>query len=238
MILVITKWDELQHYKDRDPTWVKLYRDLLSSEAWVLGTDASRLVQVASMLLAARYRNATPANYELFRKVANLDLSRKEYETAIAILVKHNFLSIQETNNEVYQDASNTLAVCTSEKSREEKSRGEKSQSARKCPSDFVVTDAMREWAGREFPAIDLERETAAFRDYTFAASRSDWPATWRNWIRKARPANGRNRTKFEQYLTKFEQSMKALDAWGSNDAGADEAPLAITGPNVRSQVR
>lgn len=190
MILVIAKWDELQHYKDRDPTWVKLYRDLLSSEAWVLGTDASRLVQIASILLAARYHNATPANYDLFRKVANLDISRKDYEQSLAHLSSHKFLSIQDDNGKVYQDASGVLADCTIEKSREEKSREEKRQrgSARKCPMDFAVTDEMRAWAAKECPAIDIDRETAVFRDYTFAASRSDWPATWRNWMRRAKP--------------------------------------------------
>src|SRR6201999_2272789 len=52
----IKGWDRFQHYTDRDPPWVKLYRDLLTSESWVLGTDTSRLVQVASILLAARYK--------------------------------------------------------------------------------------------------------------------------------------------------------------------------------------
>jgi hypothetical protein len=48
----ICNWERFQHYKDRDPPWVKLYRDLLTSESWVLGTDLSRVVQIASTLLA------------------------------------------------------------------------------------------------------------------------------------------------------------------------------------------
>ena len=40
----------------------------------------------------------------------------------------------------------------------------------------------------REFPLIDLKAETAKFRDHTFSTARSDWPATWRNWIRNAKP--------------------------------------------------
>lgn len=49
----------------------------------------------------------------------------------------------------------------------------------------------MVEWAGREYPNVGedpeaLRRETQAFRDHTFSTARSDWPGTWRNWIKKA----------------------------------------------------
>jgi hypothetical protein len=37
-----------------------------------------------------------------------------------------------------------------------------------------------------ECPSVDLLRETVKFRDHTFGAAKSDWLATWRNWIRKA----------------------------------------------------
>ncbi len=61
-----------------------------------------------------------------------------------------------------------------------------KQRATRKAPADFAITDAMRQWAAAECPEVDLKFETARFIDHTFAASRSDWVATWRNWIRKA----------------------------------------------------
>ena len=47
--------------------------------------------------------------------------------------------------------------------------------------------DTMRE----HFPDVDLKLETHAFRDYWLAvpgarSKKSDWDATWRNWIRKS----------------------------------------------------
>lgn len=111
----ILGWERFQHYRDRDPPWVKLYRDLLTSESWVLGTDASRLVQVASILLAARYRNATSLDYDLFRKVANLDMSERDFDRAIEHLRDHNFLEIQGDKASRKQPASKTLAKCSSE---------------------------------------------------------------------------------------------------------------------------
>ena len=80
------------------------------------------------------------------------------------------------------------------DKRREEKNssslRSEEAQrkprATRKCPADFDVCDQLQEWAASNAPGVDLDRETAKFRDHTFKTSHSDWPATWRNWIRGA----------------------------------------------------
>lgn len=119
----VKNWERFQHYKDRDPPWIKLYRDLLSAESWVLGTDASRLVQVASTLLAARYQNATPLNFALFRKVASLDLTSKQFDEAIQHLQATGFLEIQGDTDAGKHDASKPLATCTSEAEAEAEKR-------------------------------------------------------------------------------------------------------------------
>lgn len=141
-VLVVLGWEKFQHYKDRDPPWIKLYRDLLTSESWVVGTDASRLVQIASMLLAARYHNATPLNFTLFRKVASLDISEAEFTAAVEHLKATNFLEIQEQTVNGKQSASKTLATCTSEAEaeaeaeREQRLRSTSSRSFRPSSSE------------------------------------------------------------------------------------------------------
>jgi hypothetical protein len=110
-IIAIKAWDTFQHYKDRDPPWIKVYRDLLSSESWVLGTDDSRLVQVASILLAARYHNATPNKFDLFRKVANLDITEKQFRESVAHLASTGFFEIQGDTVSCEQPASSVLAL-------------------------------------------------------------------------------------------------------------------------------
>jgi hypothetical protein len=141
-VIVIAAWDKFQHYKDRDPPWVKLYRDLLTAESWVLGTDDSRLVQVASMLLAARYRNATPLNYPLFRKVASIDLSEAKFRAAIDHLAATGFLEIQGDTQPRKQSASKPLASCTSET--ETEAETEQKVPTEPCP------------AGRDRDAVEL----------------------------------------------------------------------------------
>lgn len=56
----------------------------------------------------------------------------------------------------------------------------------RRCPPEFVVADDQVTWAERECPGVDLYRETQKFRDHTFRTPHTDWPAAWRNWIRRA----------------------------------------------------
>ena len=56
----------------------------------------------------------------------------------------------------------------------------------RKCPDDFAVSSDLLDWASAQAPLAAVEAETAKFRDHTFKTARSDWPGTWRNWMRKA----------------------------------------------------
>ena len=55
---------------------------------------------------------------------------------------------------------------------------------SRKCPVDFLITDDMRSWAALECPGVDVSKATAKFSDHTFKTAMTDWPATWRNWLR------------------------------------------------------
>lgn len=63
----------------------------------------------------------------------------------------------------------------------------------KRCPEDFTLTPDLRKWAASEAPGVNVDRETEKFKDYEFAKPRTDWLATWRNWIRTAaeRAGNG-----------------------------------------------
>lgn len=51
---IVRNWNKFQHYKDRNPPWIKLHFELLSSADWVTLDDASRVLAVACMLVASR----------------------------------------------------------------------------------------------------------------------------------------------------------------------------------------
>lgn len=127
-VLVIRAWERFQHYKDRSAPWVKLHRDMLTSESWVLGTDLSRVVQLASMMLAPRYSNQIPYRFDLCKKVMSLECTEAQFTKALQHLVDTEFLEIQQLPDApvvVVQSDSKPLATCTSEE-RENRGEGEK----------------------------------------------------------------------------------------------------------------
>lgn len=59
-----------------------------------------------------------------------------------------------------------------------------------RVPDPFVVTDEMAAWAEEHCPLVDWGAESQVFLDYWrakpgAAGVKLDWPATWRNWMRR-----------------------------------------------------
>ena len=60
-----------------------------------------------------------------------------------------------------------------------------------RIPIPYIVAPDDQEWAEQNHPGIDWDLETKKFVDHFRAktgkdATKLDWPATWRNWIRRA----------------------------------------------------
>lgn len=64
--------------------------------------------------------------------------------------------------------------------------------------SGFAPSDEDRAWCARDFPNVDIDAETEAFRDHfrSTGEARADWQATWKNWIRRTPQFNGRQGAK------------------------------------------
>lgn len=62
-------------------------------------------------------------------------------------------------------------------------------RSSRRVPLSWVLTPELRSALKRECPQVDQDLEERKFRDHTFGVARSDWNATFRNWVRKAAEA-------------------------------------------------
>ena len=125
----VANWADYQHYRDRAPVWIKLYRTIITSEMWVSCDDASRVLAVACLVIAAENDGCVPANPDFIMRRAFLN-----QQPDFRPLVASGFLI----------DASDLLAGCyqdaSLEKRREEKRREEKNSCAfskRECDADF-----------------------------------------------------------------------------------------------------
>lgn len=71
--LTVKNWEKFQHYKDRNPPWIKLHYEIMTSSDWVMLADASKLLAVVCMMIASRNNGQIPANPEYIKRVAYLD---------------------------------------------------------------------------------------------------------------------------------------------------------------------
>ena len=58
---------------------------------------------------------------------------------------------------------------------------------SKRVPTDFEASKAILDF-GRQhgFSESEILDELEAFKDHTFASAKTDWPATFRNWLRKS----------------------------------------------------
>ena len=98
----ITSWEKYQHYKHRNPPWIKMHKELLTSEAWVMGDSDSRVLMIACMLVAAETDNKIPADGKFLCRRAFLD-----GPIDFSHLLEIGFIA------RCKHDASTMLATCT-----------------------------------------------------------------------------------------------------------------------------
>lgn len=180
-------WAEFQHYKDRSPTWIKLHKSILDNYDYQRLPLASKALAPMLWLLASEYeKGKIPLDYDLiaFRLRVGID----DLEKALNPLFNNGFFVM-------YQDASKPLAECLPREedikhiNLEEKEKpfvAPKARPSKKPPDDFSITPEMREWARTKAPNVNVDLETEAFMDHTFAAAKTDWIGTWRNWMRRS----------------------------------------------------
>lgn len=191
-LVYVKGWQDHQHYKNRTPPWIKLHRGLLDDFDFHCLPVASRALAPMLWLLASENEgivNCDPA-FLSFR----LRITEAEAKGAVKPLIDNGWLILEH-------GASNVLAECEqdaclegeTEKSRErgasappapKKSKGER------IPDNFPAEPELT-WAKAEHPAVDSRAEAAKFSDYWRSIPgakgvKLDWPATWRNWIRRS----------------------------------------------------
>ncbi len=186
MARLITKnWAEFQHYKDRNPPWIKLHKELLDDRHYQSLPLASRALAPMLWLLASETKDGSfDADPEelAFRLRTNV----KDITNGLKPLIDKGFFI-------VVQDASSVLADCvqvavpeTEGEAETEKEKEGEAKRASRIPPNFWPTPEPEAEAG-----IDYQKELFNFRDYWTAksganATKLDWQATWRQWVRKA----------------------------------------------------
>lgn len=121
----VRNWTKFQHYKKRNPPWIKLHTELLDNYEFSRLQDASKLLAMCICLLAARCDNRIPADAEWIQRKCSL-----KSKPDIAPLIDGGFVEwIQELPN-AEQVASAVLADCKQSATSETEERQRRDASA------------------------------------------------------------------------------------------------------------
>jgi len=187
----IKNWSKFQHFKDRKPPWVKLYRELLDDIEWHLLEPKAAKVLTTLWLIASEYDGNLPDNKTLaFR----LRLSEKETKDAVSKLGHWLIQDDINTISDRYQDDSlETERETETEKETEREVDAKPPTSAKsqatRLDADWELPDDWAIWAKQERPELNVNAIADGFKDYWISqpgvkGRKADWFATWRNWIR------------------------------------------------------
>jgi len=130
--LRVKNWEEFQHYKDRNPPWIKLHRKVLDDYDMACLQDASRLHLMLIWVLASQMENRIPydAAWVQNRIGAKTKVNLKE-------LIDRGFLILE-------RDASTPIAGCTTET--EAETEGVVRKPPRKISLDELSIEHNAEW--------------------------------------------------------------------------------------------
>lgn len=102
--VVVPNWDRFQHYRDRDPRWIKLHRSLASDPDWWDLSGHRRAVLVGIWLEYATTNRRLPDDTSTLSRRIGVRVTRPDVEALVAA----GFIQISASKPLApsYQDAS------------------------------------------------------------------------------------------------------------------------------------
>ncbi len=181
----IKNWSKFQHFKDRRPPWIKLYRDILDDINWHQLDPLAGKVLVMCWLIASENDGKLPEV-----KTLAFRLRMSEKQTSECLFKLSHWLN-QDDDAEIserYQD--DRLETETETETEREKETEKKTQRGTRLPTDFLLPDDWNHFCLQQRPELSPQEVFDGFRDYWIAQPgqkgvKTDWTATWRNWVRR-----------------------------------------------------
>ena len=134
----VKNWSEFQHYKDRNPPWIKLHNHLLDDYEFEMLGDAAKGHLLCIWMLASRTKNEMPLDDKWITK--KIGASTK---VNLEALINAGFLIVE---HDASTSLHNETQLATVSVPSEEKSRGE--------------TEKSRVDSGRFSPPLDIDTVT------------------------------------------------------------------------------
>ena len=172
----VKNWTEFQQYKDRDPKWIKLHRNILNDYDFDQLTEIQQNHLMKIWLLASKLDNKIPNDSVwIGRQIgakSKVDLKQ---------LVTHGFVLLYET----VQDCTGTYLETETETERE-REKPQRKKRATSLTADWKLPDDYREYCKNKRPELDPDLVAENFKDYHLGHGKRmvDWKRTWQRWVR------------------------------------------------------
>jgi hypothetical protein len=187
MAIKIKGWHKFQHFKDRRPPWIKLYRDLLDDIVWHDTNAESCKMLISFWLIASENDGILPSNKELAFRLRTTEKSIKSNVSKLSHWLEQDDINMISDNNVISEGYQETRLETETE------TETEKRQSKSALPLTYQPLDEHFELASQL--GINLHSELEIFKDHWKANGerRLDWDATLRNWIKRAASYKAKN---------------------------------------------
>ncbi len=201
--LRVHDWHQFQHYKERNPSWIKLHKNLLDNFKYQRLPVDSRALAPMIWLLASESKDGS-LDYDLAKIGFRLRMTALELEAAIVPLISGGFLELD-------RDAIRPLAEPERESSLEKETEEERESEEERAPPSAARVVVKRGTSNKQKgtrlgeDAEPDEQDIKYARDYGWSAERIalewsdirdwskesrngiklDWHACWRKWVRR-----------------------------------------------------
>ena len=184
--LQVRKWDKFQQYKDRDPKWIKFYRDVLDDYEIEQLSEISQLHLFKLWLLAAKHSNKIPNDPAWIAKKIGA-----KSKVNIKQLVTAGFLSVYDDVQEC------TETYLEEEVETEVEKRERKNARKARLPADWKPSEKLINYCREKRPDLDPENTFQDFKDYYLSHGKAmlDWDLTAMRWVRNERATTSRSST-------------------------------------------
>jgi hypothetical protein len=202
MKLIPKNWAVFQHYKDRNPPWIKLHRETLNDRTYMTLPLASKALAPLMWLLASESKNGVfdgSADDLMFR----LHITKKEYEDGVKPLIDKGFFEIASgVLADCQQDARPETETETETETKKEKEKKATSvampdgisqsvwedfktlRKAKKAPVTQRVIDGMQEQADLAGWTLEKAMEECCIRGWQ--SFKAEWVTTTHKLLNKA----------------------------------------------------
>jgi uncharacterized phage protein (TIGR02220 family) len=210
----IKDWDQFQHFKDRNPIWIKLYRTLLDNIEWhkLSGDDAKALVMI--WLLASEKNGELPEVKEIAFRLRMTESKTKQ------IVTKLSHWLIMSDNSLISDGDQNDALEKRRERDREEKKKKREQLVVAKNALEYLNSEAGKNFKDTETNLsfiLDRIKEGYEFKDFKKAVDNQ--VAEWVNddkMNKFLRPSTLFQKSKFDGYVNNnIKKSAEDGHVWG-----------------------